>query len=198
MPNWCDNVMTIRHKSKEKVLEVLNFIKNDEEKRVFDFCKVIAPTEEDKATYIVKDSYCAELNGTFNWHEWCIANWDTKWNADVYASTTEPVYDKHDEDWYAEIQFQTAWSPAVPVYRALCEKFPDVNISGHYNEPGNCFSGDWYGSDGEFSHDAYDYSDDEEEEDADDCIDLEQLEDEVEKAKQVLDECKGEEKKGEE
>ena len=54
--------------------------------------------------------------GYHNWYDWCNANWNTKWDAfDVN------VYDD-------EINFTTAWSAPEPIFRKICETFPERQI----------------------------------------------------------------------
>ena len=65
------------------------------------------------------------------WYSWCVENWGTKWNA--YGDIE---VDRKDED-FVEIRFETAWSPPVPVYATLAEKFPDLNIAAYWSDEGS-------------------------------------------------------------
>ena len=56
--------------------------------------------------------------GAPTWYDWCIKNWNTKWNA--YG------FDKCDDK--NVLSFQTAWSAPVPVIDKLAEKYPDLLI----------------------------------------------------------------------
>lgn len=55
--------------------------------------------------------------GYASWYDWCIANWDTKWNA--YDNETEGT---------DCIKFSTAWANPEPVIRKLAEMYPRVKI----------------------------------------------------------------------
>lgn len=56
--------------------------------------------------------------GSASWYDWSIANWGTKWNAYSFSML---------EDEQA-FKFDTAWSPPVPVFEALAERFPNLGI----------------------------------------------------------------------
>lgn len=55
--------------------------------------------------------------GTPTWYEWRIANWGTKWS----AYNVKVIDDK-------TIEFQTAWSHAMPVIQELAKQFPHVQF----------------------------------------------------------------------
>jgi hypothetical protein len=89
--------------------------------------------------------------GTDNWYDWSIANWGTKWDAsevDIEWKTTS-----------MSAYFLTAWSPPEPIYEALVEKFPNLQINWHYNEPLMCFSGNFETATHNDFADPYDYDD---------------------------------------
>lgn len=64
-----------------------------------------------------------EKIGFFNWYDWCCANWGTKWNASHPNIEEDTI-----EHGYLEIFFDTAWSPPVPVFLKLREKFPKLTF----------------------------------------------------------------------
>ena len=51
------------------------------------------------------------------WYEWCIKNWGTKWSSD-----STRIDDSEDD---IVIDFDTAWSPPIPVLVALSKKYPN-------------------------------------------------------------------------
>ena len=55
--------------------------------------------------------------GADSWYDWCVDNWGTKWN----ASNTYIINDN-------EIEFETAWSCPVNLFKKLSEQFKDVKI----------------------------------------------------------------------
>lgn len=160
MPNWCWNVLRITGESKDDIDNVLNFIANGNNK--FDLGKVIpypdkyqrmdqrsrlftidlekAVTEEEKKIVCLKYDVPEEtiwLPDGYNkgGYTWCVKNWGTKWNAgniDIAA-----------EGNWAEISFETAWSPPTPIIYVLGKKFPMLSFCLHCEEPGNNFEGDF-------------------------------------------------------
>ena len=60
--------------------------------------------------------------GADNWHDWCIANWGTKWNS----------YEVSYSDNKKKIVFDTAWSCPLPVIEALSKKFSDTTFTLKY------------------------------------------------------------------
>lgn len=118
MPNWCQNEITVSGDT-EKVEEFMDFVKSDEQD--FDFEKIVPLP-----------------NGEWD-YDWCIRNWDTKWNA-----TDVQAFKCGDE---VEYNFLTAWSPPENIFRVLKEKFKlndkdsDLHISWFYREDGMEFSG---------------------------------------------------------
>jgi len=69
-------------------------------------------------------------NPNRNWYDWRINNWGTKWNA----------YDFNDIE-PGSYGFCTAWSPPIPVIRALSKLFPEVRIEIEYHDEGDEFKG---------------------------------------------------------
>jgi len=67
-----------------------------------------------------------------NWYDWNCENWGTKWdmNEDEIVLTGDGT-----------MMFQTAWSPSLPVTKALSEKFPNAKIYHTYEEGGCGFRG---------------------------------------------------------
>jgi Ferredoxin-like domain in Api92-like protein len=73
--------------------------------------------------------------GHATWYEWCTENWGTKWNA-YSVSAPELLSDR------ATIQFDTAWSPAIPVIVRLSAQFPSVELTLRYFDEGWNFAGE--------------------------------------------------------
>ena len=72
-------------------------------------------------------------HGATNWYDWCIKNWGVKWD----ASSPELTEFSHK----LEYQFETPWGPPEEIFEALKERFPNLDISWYYNEPGMEFDG---------------------------------------------------------
>jgi len=62
-----------------------------------------------------------------NWYNWNNDNWDTKWDA------CNPSLDS-ESDTELTYRFDTAWSPASPVFEAMVGQFPDLNFDIYWEE----------------------------------------------------------------
>lgn len=80
--------------------------------------------------------------GCHSWYDWSCANWGTKWNAH-----NAKVVEQSDE--CAMINFFTAWSPPLPVVKALSEKYPELSFTLKYFEGGMGFNGIYVCENGE-------------------------------------------------
>ena len=149
MPNWCDNGLSITGET-EEVHKCIQFIagKAGGENANLDFDKIV-PTppelyESEKAFYGKGDKQEAlekkhkEMQAKYGYptaYDFHCSEWGTKWNAcDPHLS-----YEKGDTT--AQIGFQTAWSPPIPVIAKLGEKFPHLHFELKYIEMGCCFAG---------------------------------------------------------
>jgi len=159
MPNWCYNQIEIEGPA-ESIAKLEKLITTEQSK--FDFNAIIPmpeelrkvksggnkingkqvtrwwEDEEGNKTEIPEETLneWQEKYGATDWYDWACKNWGTKWN------NTDNVEVQGDtkEGWLS-YEFDTAWSPPIPVLSALSEKFPDCRIEIHYNEEGNGFSG---------------------------------------------------------
>ena len=68
------------------------------------------------------------------WYDWSIDNWGTKW--DCYQTDVHRISDK-----VLVIFLQTAWSPPMPVVKAMSEQFPNLYVSIAYIDEGMAFAG---------------------------------------------------------
>ena len=125
MPNWCNNTLEIRLKSKKEKQSLINFLKDmtlPNGKITFDFNKVIPRPKEQEA----------------NWYEWNIQHWGTKWNID-----SDDISTTKDEILTGKIslRFDTAWSPPTPVIQAAALKYTGLSFKLKYWEGGVGFRG---------------------------------------------------------
>ena len=60
------------------------------------------------------------LYGYTDWHDWCIGNWGTKWNAFETEIRDGCLY------------FQTAWGAPLNVIKELSKKYPDTEFKLTY------------------------------------------------------------------
>lgn len=143
MPNWCTNAVLIKGEPDEvgRLLEHIENVSNP-----FSLTKIIVmPQQLLDQSSPVRDEETAKDNiekyGSKDWYDWANKNWGTKWD----TSSAHIVYDHSTPmlpgDRTVRIEFETAWSPPIPVYEALANLFPNTNIFAAYDESGVGFSG---------------------------------------------------------
>lgn len=90
--------------------------------------------EYEKANPRVEDGYSS------GGYEWCISNWGTKWGS--YDGTSSAVYTDNKGVSTLEFSFWTAWGPYGEKFMiALSSKFPTLEITNMWDEPGMQFQG---------------------------------------------------------
>lgn len=139
MPNWCTNRVHISG-SKEDVTSFMSLVRgNSEDENTFSFQTVLpCPSELHKynAPQLDKDledRFIKEY-GHADWYSWQVYNWGTKWEP---SSSFLDYADEESAAW----QFETAWSPPEGIYSELSNRFPELNISWFYDEPGMQIAG---------------------------------------------------------
>lgn len=158
MPNWVFNTMNVAGETEEvktfiedMAKPIPTFVypegghisKDGEWKMedvVFSFWNIIAPT--DLEAYFTGDT----------WYNWNNTNWDTKWDAKLDEKNVDDLEQNHDAFGTSNVtyRFETAWSPAMPVYRALAEKYPTLEFDISWEEEQG-FGAELTGLDGELS-----------------------------------------------
>jgi hypothetical protein len=143
MPNWSFNTLFIEADSKT-VDKIISDIKGDEGeaisfKKIIPihsdlFCEVAYGGGED-AEKKREEIYAQNKakHGFPHWYEACVELWGTKWDAGEVNH--EVINDK----WH-RIDFQTAWSPPVPVIIALSKQFPEAKFTMECQEESGEFS----------------------------------------------------------
>jgi hypothetical protein len=158
MPNWVFNSLSISGEPEKviKVKEQLNqpfsreydewvfetksYIKKEtnHSNPVFAFWNIVRPPEDKFDEYFARKGY--DKNGSygdteFNWYNFNIREWGTKWDVAVLDDEeypdTEIMIDEPDNVQY---RFNTAWSPPVPVIDVLSKQHPDCVFDLEYEE----------------------------------------------------------------
>ena len=89
-----------------------------------DFDKIVPQPPEVLATTELQIGYgTPEADSPNYWYKWRCKNWGTKWNA-YYQEVTQDIPEEY------AIQFDTAWGPPYPIFRALKEQWPDLDFGG--------------------------------------------------------------------
>ena len=167
MPNWCEGELVVTADSKEaqeqlqafkqfakegdNVLSANKFVPYPEEFRLLDlgaekWDNEIAKSPKDKKFLGNRPKDGFNSGG----YEWRLHNWGTKWG----FCSPEIVFENKKRIQY---RFETAWSPALPIVRAMIQSFPLLRFHYSYSEPMMGFKGE-FGGQGEVSVDSqHDY-----------------------------------------
>jgi hypothetical protein len=83
---------------------------------------------------------------------WQVSNWGTKWDVSPNEITLD-IIDRKDGTSLMILYYDTAWSPAVPVFDYFVNEHPECHIIVRYYEPGMSFGGMWESDIGEITWD---------------------------------------------
>jgi hypothetical protein len=132
MPNHCDHRLVIVG----PVAAITDLITLMQGETCFDFNKLIPMPQELKGTTAPtqrgQEAEAARLKAKYghsDWYGWNCANWGTKWNAYSLSSSLdggplEILASAHDKATrQVEYEFQTAWSPPMPIIEGLVKRF---------------------------------------------------------------------------
>jgi len=147
MPNWCNNVVTIKHMDEKAIDRICNhknmLVRDTQGVEVpAGLFQAFHPIPEplmipaifgdvDAAMQERRDFNMKEY-GAIDWYNWCIANWGTKWDA-------SSVDIKRIDDTTVELTFDTAWSPPIEWYRHM--ETLGYSVDAKFIETGMCFYG---------------------------------------------------------
>ena len=157
MPNWVYTTITVSgdeklladfKKQANKTPPTFSEKSGDDVEPILSFGNFIAPPQEaiDSGEYHGTHGWQDGKqvgNTDYNWYNWNVDNWGTKWDAcdteleELSAST-------------AHYRLNTAWSPAEPVFRAMVEQHPKLTFEIFYEEEQG-WGGKLFGENGELS-----------------------------------------------
>ena len=105
--------------------------------------------QKDPAYHQQADTYAHNIAkyGAPTWYEWNVKHWGTKWEPEENIQVT------NDSPSHARFLFSTAWSPPLPVIRAMAAAFPTLAFSLNYWEGGCGFQGTLHAEFGEILED---------------------------------------------
>jgi hypothetical protein len=137
MPNWCSNTLQISgDKEQLEMFKQKSIIKSGMDVDIFVMDGCVPMPEE---LNIMKDISEEELSirkakyGYDNWYDWRFENWGSKWDAQ------EPYITEEEE--LLTINFDTAWSPAIPYIKQVAKMYPDLIFDLYFMETGEWFAG---------------------------------------------------------
>lgn len=159
MPNYVNNILEIRSKNTE---DIVNFIKQHyNEDGLFDFNTFVKePENEDecpseynmKLTDNDRSLEIFEDKPWFNWYDWRLKYWGTKWNC---ADESKCYFDldkiRECDSYFSPvyIHFTTAWTPPIPIFKKIFEMHPELDINIIYHSTENMEYG-WFVDVGEY------------------------------------------------
>ena len=147
MPNWTSNTLELRSRNAKALRDAIALVRNN--KQPLDFNKVIPVPKEllspELHTYGGEKKEHQDMArkdaindfGYSNSLDFCIDKWGTKWNAcEVSISKVATNNDIHN----VYYNFDTAWSPPIPLITEWSIKFPDVEFILDATEEGHMFN----------------------------------------------------------
>ena len=127
MPNWCNNTITLTG-PKEKITAIYNKAKEDNA-----LLQQLKPMPAE-----LEDTTKGSNGDAFNWYDWRVENWGTKWDVDV-----EDNLELSDDGTTITGWFDSAWAPPIHAYEYFLTDNEDCSISSCYYEGGMDFAGKW-------------------------------------------------------
>jgi len=120
MPNNTDVRVYIDHTNKKRIDDMENIFSND-----YPFNMIIPIPDHIFRGNLGQDE--REKYGKDNWYDWCIANWNTKW--DAYNVSVQRLSDTS-----LYVMMETAWNPPIPIFEKLIEL--GFEVSAYYLDEG--------------------------------------------------------------
>ena len=153
MPNWCQNILTLKSKDADLIRRVVEGDQKNFFEKFLPCPEELSDTIEgftndptERAALEKQREANVEKYGHSSWYSWCIHNWGTKWDFSY------DIIEAGDD--YVTIAFDSAWSPPLAGMYQLEQLGFEVELSFH--EEGMQFCGTYTTEDGE---DTYEYAD---------------------------------------
>jgi len=170
MPNWCMNSLVVSAKTEAELQEFLDLASRTHTDKHTDyrtdevviqevggvFWNFIRPADEDLDDYFAPavfqkseaevgtDEWLAEIAHNLkvgkNWYHWNTREWGTKWDVRIDLDEIE-IGHNTDGSYSICWNFDTAWSPAEPAYRAMAKRFPNLTFEYEITEEANFYAG---------------------------------------------------------
>jgi len=157
MPNWCNQVLTVKGDNAElKRLKKETEKVDDKGEKFISFNDLIPCPQE--LTDTTEGSYGDEVKqleleekqkknlltyGYRTWYDWACDVWGTKWGACDVQQLSESVPDDSSFVDNSQINylFQSAWSPADGLLRGMSMLFPTLTFGVWFTEESDAFAG---------------------------------------------------------
>lgn len=139
MPNHCENKLTVI--ADKEVIDTIvakhinELTDSPYDKLQLDFNTIIPyPAEHREADRKLSEEVGVPSLFSSEGYNWCVENWGTKWNS-YGVGVGRP-----DENTLC-VDFDTAWSPPLPIIGKLGEMYPNARFELEFREEGMCFEG---------------------------------------------------------
>lgn len=158
MPNWCANSLKLAALN-EQGKQTLQSIRDELAKAEPRFFNLILPVPDDlhivagrvgadddpkQIALVAAEQANKAKHGYTTWYDFCVAEWGTKWEADIAKDDIEDDGDS------ITLRFDTAWSPPIGIYNKLTAM--GLSVEATYCEGGVGYAGWWVdGEDNEHS-----------------------------------------------
>lgn len=149
MPNYCDNIVTIKHEDKEAIDRVIKAFKKGK------LCSEFIPIPKElQGTKSPSDDLSEEESarliekyGARNWYDFCVLNWGTKWDVggDMDFIDNQETLNNGSS---VQLTFTSAWSPPIGLYAKLMQL--GYSVTAYYYEEGVGFCGKYTDNDDEY------------------------------------------------
>lgn len=137
MPNWCSNTLQISgDKEQLELFKQKSITKSGMDVDIFLMNGCIPMPEELAICEGLTPEQIVDRRlkyGYDNWYDWRFENWGSKWDAQESYIT--------EEEELLTINFDTAWSPAIPYITQVAKMFPDLIFDLYFMETGEWFAG---------------------------------------------------------
>lgn len=129
MPNHIKHLVEVSGKP-QQIKELFTLFQEQSPKHDFDFNCIIPEPKDDPNYKAGENIPLAEADG-YNWYNWRLEHWDTKWNAyQLDDNPSNPVTMLKPAE--NTIEFYTAWSTPAPIFTKLSTMFPDLTLTVHF------------------------------------------------------------------
>jgi len=125
MPNHTDNRVILSHDDSQQIDMIYNIMNTENTP----LCQTLIPMPKE-----LEGTAGFDENGTTGWYLWRLQHWGTKW--DIY----NPHVNRMDANTLV-MNFDTAWSPPIPVYDKLVDM--GFEVSARYLDEGWMYIGEY-------------------------------------------------------
>lgn len=119
-------------------------IENQEDDYSFKGLKSIRPLDSYSFSAFIPPNLSTFQRG---WYDWRVEQWGTKWDAAIDTGV--------EINGDLSYQFDTAWSPPIPVINQMIQSYPELSFRFVYVEEGPSYAGIMEGKDGVVTVDKY-------------------------------------------